>query len=116
MKKIALFATLLVTFAACANDSPPQPPAAPVTRTGVLQVFVEFDGKGVPGVALEIVGTDQRKVSDENGMAEFTLPAGKYVLHADVNRPGPSLGRDYDVTVRPNETTRLDAFDCLVCV
>ncbi len=91
----------------------PQPRPIP---SGII-AYVHWQKEPVPGIKILLVGTGDTLTTDSTGMATFTVPAGKYTVRAfDINRGGPALiSVDFDVAVRPGETTTVDIVDCLPC-
>ncbi len=91
---------------------------SPSAPSGQLLVHVTQDGIGpAPGKQIEIVGTMQSRMTDENGLARFYLPAGSYVVRAyAIGTPGP--GRPFveqSVEVEPARRSQADFNDCTVC-
>ena len=122
MRLLLLALLTCCALSACANSSrsptsPPdvdhQPPAEP----GHLVVYVYWEG-GSPGKQIKVIETEAVKLTDEAGLAGFTLTPGTYTVRAwGIGLPGP--GRefvDFPATVRSGETTRIEIFDCVPCV
>jgi len=103
---------LFVTSLACGGRSSPTAP----TSSSRLDVLVSWDGQGVSDRLLEIVELGLSLRSDSAGMATFNLPAGTYTLRAYVSGPGPSVSRDYPVTMRAGEVVHVDVVDCVPCM
>jgi len=113
MGKTALFAFALLygTSLSCRNELATAP-----SVNSRLVVFVEWQGQGVPGRQLEVVEAGLVKRTDANGTAVFRLRPGRYTLRAFVNRPGPSIPPDIEVTLRRLETKRVEVYDCVPCM
>jgi hypothetical protein len=79
--------------------------------------YVFWDGKGVAGKKIELVPTGLSKITDSNGIAGFTVPAGRYTVRAyEIGTPGP--GRpfvDFNVESFSGLTTTVNIFDCQAC-
>ena len=91
---------------------------SPSAPSGQLLVHVTQDGIGpAPGKQIEIVGTMQSRVTDENGLAQFYLPAGSYVVRAyAIGTPGP--GRPFveqSIEVESARRSRAEFNDCSLC-
>lgn len=67
---------------------------------------------------IEMLETREVQETNERGMAEFKVPPGNYTVRSyNINRGGPCCGHvDENVTVKANETKKLDVIDCLPCV
>jgi len=111
--KALLFLLPAILVMGCSDTSAPVPPTP-----GHLVVYVYYDGTGLEGRTLEIVETGATQTTDENGLAEFDLPPGRYVLRAyGITMPGPGLPYiDQEIEVLPGEDHRVEVFDCLPCV
>jgi len=106
------------------DKSGPTAPVDPVSSristllTGTIAVHVHWDGQGVAGKRVEILGTGRVKTTDENGNAHFRVPAGSYTVRVyEINRGGPAMFYiDTKVTVTAHQRTTVDVVDCLPCV
>ena len=91
---------------------------SPTAPTGRLVVYVSRDGSAPdPGKRIEIVETSQSEVTDENGLAEFTLPPGRQVVRAyGLNTPGPPPPFvERSVEIQSSRTSRVEFYDCTRC-
>ena len=109
MKKL-LVAVLGLVSLSCGGESMVAPSGSR------LEAFVSWQGRGVADRKLEIVELSLERITNSDGLATFSLPAGTYTLRAYVNGPGPALPADQTVTTRVGETTRVNVGDCLPCV
>lgn len=84
---------------------------------GRIRAYVHWQDEGLPNMKIVLVETNDTLYTDRDGMVEFTVPAGKYVVRAfNINRGGPSLlSIDFDVVAYPGRTTEVDIVDCLPC-
>jgi len=116
MRKTTLiaFALLCATSLSCGGRSPTAPPA-PAAESR-LEVFVQWQGRGVADRRLEILELGLAQTTDSRGIAVFRLPAGSYTLRAFVNRPGPPVPTNIGVTLRSGETRRVEVPDCVLCM
>ena len=101
-------------LAACDDTSAIVTPGAP----GFLTVFVQFDNQGIPDKTIEILDEGLVHVTDETGLATFTLKPGDYIVRAyGINQGGPDLRYlDTPVTIRAGRGARIEIVDCLPCV
>src|SRR5437867_1470369 len=91
---------------------------SPTAPAGHVVVYVSQNGNGpAPGKKIEIVGTSQTQLSDQNGLAVFTVPVGEQVVRAyDIGTPGPPpLFVERTVTVESSRTSRVEFNDCSFC-
>ena len=116
MRKTAVltFAMLCATSLSCGGRSPTAPPA-PAAESR-LEVFVQWQGRGVADRRLEILELGLAQTTDSTGIAVFRLPAGSYTLRAFVNRPGPPVPTNISVTLRPGAIQRVEVADCVLCL
>ena len=105
-----LFAVLL---AGCI-DIPSEPPDTP----GQIIVNVHWQNQGVAGIPVVLVQTRDSVLTGTNGLALFSVPAGRYIVRAyGINRGGPVLlSTDFDVETKPGEVAIVDIVDCLPCL
>jgi hypothetical protein len=91
---------------------------AMMVQVGTLLVFVHWEGEGIAGKRVELVGLHREMKTDDEGVAEFVVRPGNYTVRVyDINRGGPPMRYvDTQVTVVANEVTRVEVFDCLPCV
>jgi len=115
MKRLRVFVLALACALGVSCDG--GSPLAPRMDSG-LRVFVHWEDVGLPQKRLEILELGMEKVTDENGIAEFLVPAGTYTLRAyDINRGGPPVPHiDFAVTTTRAQMTRFEIVDCLPCV
>jgi hypothetical protein len=96
------------------KDTPVQPPPPAMSH---IVSYVYWADQGVAGKQIDLVPTSSTKVTDSKGIAEFTVPAGRYTLRAyGIGTPGP--GRpfvDFNVETTPGLTTTINIFDCQDC-
>ena len=113
MNKIFLIGCVFI-LAGCAKDTPSQP-GQPL---GKIVAYVHWQGQGLADKQIVLLETGDTLRTDSKGLAEFSVPAGHYVIRAfDINRGGPCCGSiDFDVETKPGDTTRVDIVDCLPCV
>jgi hypothetical protein len=97
----------------CGRESPQEPGGE-----SRLQVYVYWRDTGLPEKRLEVLELGLERWTDQRGIAEFVIPAGRYTLRAhEINRPGPPPAYiDMNVRTSPGETTRIEVGDCLPCV
>jgi hypothetical protein len=86
---------------------------------GVIEVVVE-DAVTRPGALppFDVVLTPLGDVSqtDSTGRARFVVPAGRYVVNAELCCVGPGFIEYHeDVTVAAGETAEVLLFSCLAC-
>ena len=86
---------------------------------GVIEVVVE-DGSTPPGALppFEVVLTPPGNVSqtDSTGRTRFVVPAGRYVVNAELCCVGPGFIEYHEhATVGAGETVEVRLFSCLVC-
>ena len=103
-------ACCVLTLLSCGRS-----PSAP---SGQLLVYVSQDGvRPAPGKRIEIRGTSLSQSTDANGMVQFSVHAGSYVVRAyAIGTPGP--GRPFveqTVDVKSALTTRAQFNDCTMC-
>src|SRR5205809_6740013 len=92
---------------------------SPTAPTGRLVVYVSENGDGpAPGKKIEVVGTSRTRLTDENGIAVFIVPAGNQVVRAyEIGTPGPPPPFvEQSVEVQPSRTSRVAFNDCTLCV
>ena len=67
---------------------------------------------------IEILETGESLETNDEGLAEFKIKPGNYTVCAyGINRGGPCCAYiDEHVTVKANETRKLEFIDCLLCV
>jgi hypothetical protein len=108
---LILFALLLT---GC-NDFPLTEPPHP---SSLIVVNVHWQSQGVAGIPVVVVQTGDSVCTGANGLAVFSVPAGKYVVRVyGLNRGGPiRLTTDFDVNAKPGEVAIVDAIDCLPCL
>jgi hypothetical protein len=107
---LLLFAVLLT---GCI-DIPSEPPDAP----SQIIVNVHWQNQGVAGIPVVLVQTRDSVLTGTNGVALFSVPAGRYIVRAyGINRGGPVLlSTDFDVEAKPGEPAIVDIVDCLPCL
>lgn len=112
MKKIWVIPFLLL-LSSC-KETPSQPQQL---RSRIV-AYVHWEGQALSGKQIELIETGETKFTDSNGLAEFSVPDGKYIIRAyGINGPGPALQTiDFNVEVRSGETMKVDIIDCLPCV
>lgn len=100
MKTIWLLLFTLLLPACKETPSQPQQPKSHIAA------YVHWDNQALAGKKIELVQTGETKLTDSTGLAEFSVPAGKYIIRAyDINRGGPGLRRiDFDVEVHSGES------------
>ena len=83
-----------------------------------ISAYVHWQDQGVAGKQIVLVQTGDTLRTDSKGLAEFSVPAGHYVIRAlEINRGGPCCRSiDFDVETKPGDTTKVDIVDCLPCV
>ncbi len=108
---IVMSAALCIAGLSC-DESPTETPP----DDSHIQVFVYWDDEGLPDRRLQVVELDLEALTDADGLADFTVPPGRYTLRAYVNGGGPPLFQDFDVKTQEGRTTRIDVLDCLPCV
>jgi hypothetical protein len=112
MKKI--FTLLLLSLLSACKDTPSQPPQF---RSRIV-AYVHWGDQPLAGKQIKLLQTGETKLTDSNGLLEFSVPGGKYILRAfDINRGGPSLRSvDFNADVQLGQTVKIDIPDCLDCV
>lgn len=108
--RVLIAATCLFSLASCGRS--------PLAPGGRLLVYVSENGDGPSaGKTIEIQGTSLRQTTDENGIVEFIVPAGRWVVRAyDIGTPGP--GRPFveqTVEIERARTSRAEFNDCTMC-
>jgi hypothetical protein len=91
---------------------------APTAPTGRLVVYVSENGNGPDaGKKIEVIGTSENRITDENGLAVFVVPVGTQVVRAyEINTPGPPPPFiEKSVVVRSSRTSRVEFNDCTLC-
>lgn len=91
---------------------------SPTAPPGRLVVYVSRDGSAPdPGKRIEIVGMSETRLTNENGVAVFTLPTGNHVVRAyEINTPGPPPPfLERSVEIQSSRTSRVDFYDCTRC-
>ncbi|HEY3215681.1 MAG TPA: hypothetical protein VGK93_04250 [Candidatus Eisenbacteria bacterium] len=81
-------------------------------------VYVSENGGGpAPGKKIEVIETSQTRLTDQDGLAVFMVPAGDHVVRAyGINTPGPPPPFvQQDVVVQTNRTSRVEFNDCTLC-
>ena len=116
----AMCVAALVT--SCGESTDPMAPVdsnpAMMAQVGTLLVFVHWEGEGIAGKRVELLGRNREMKTDEEGFAEFVVRPGSYTVRVyDLNRGGPPMRYvDTNATVVAGEVTRVEVFDCLPCV
>jgi len=112
MKKI--LALLLLSLLTACKDTPSQPPEL----KSRIVAYVHWGDQALAGKQVELLATGETKITDSNGLVEFSVPGGKYVVRAfDINRGGPALRTiDFNADVQSGQTVKIDIVDCLPCV
>ena len=112
MKSASLI--LITVFLAGCIDIPSEPPDAPSR----IIVNVHWQNQGVAGIPVVLVQTRDSVLTGTNGVALFSVPAGRYIVRAyGINRGGPVLlSTDFDVEAKPGEPAIVDIVDCLPCL
>lgn len=82
-----------------------------------LAVYVHWGNTGLAQKRLEVVELGVVKLTDESGIADFTLAPGTYTLRAyGINVPGPPPAFvDFSVRTTRGDTTQVEVIDCLPC-
>jgi hypothetical protein len=115
MKAIGLI--LFGLIAVSCKESPSQsfPPQIPV---GQIVAYVFWNNRGLEGKEIVLVETADTLFTDVNGLAKFSLPAGHYTVRAfGINRAGPCCASiDFEADVRVGVTTKVNIWDCLLCL
>ena len=118
MKVVVFISALIIAVCvgACSDSDSGVHPVKETSGRVVAHVF--WDGQGLPDMRVELVELGLELKTDADGLAEFTVPTGTYTLRAyDINRGGPGMPYiDMDVTVKADETTRVEIANCLPCV
>ncbi len=112
MKKI-FFCTFVLLLSSCKeNPSQPQP------QLSQIIAYVHWENQALAGKQVQLLQTGETKLTDANGMAEFSVASGNYVVRAfGIDAPGPSPRTiDYTVEVGPGQKSTVDIFDCLPCM
>lgn len=107
-----VIAVLLPLMIASCGESPNSPGESP---DGLLVASVTWDGSGLPGRTVEVLGVQRSGLTDDSGIVQFSLPAGTYTVRAHVNTGGMVGIADQDVTLIARETTRVEFLDCVPC-
>jgi hypothetical protein len=118
MKLTLVIAMIVATFVvSCSEDDPAGVPSQ-TDVYGTVVVFVHWNGQGLADMRVGLVEPGIELKTDEEGLAEFVVPAGRYTLRAyDINQGGPGLRHvDTDVMVEPEHTVRVEIANCLPCV
>ena len=112
MKKA--LALLLLSLLSSCKETPSQPPQF---RSRIV-AYVHWGNQALAGKQIELLQTGETKLTDSNGLVEFSVPGGKYVLRAfDINRGGPAFRYiDFNADVQSGQTLKIDIFDCLDCL
>ena len=83
-----------------------------------IVAHVYWQDQGLADKQIVLVQTAETLRTDSKGFAEFSVPAGHYIIRAfGINGPGPApRSIDFDVQTYPGKTTRVDILDCLECL
>jgi hypothetical protein len=119
---LACIICLPLATMACDGAGPYEPGGAATSRIsmfeiGTISVYVHWGEEGLAGKRVEVLGLDRVSTTNEDGIANFRVRAGAYVVRVyEINRGGPSLRYvDTKVTVAAHERTMVDVIDCLPC-
>ena len=112
MKKIIV--VLFVVLLASCKETPPQPEQT----LSKIVAYVHSGDHGVAGKQIILVQMGDTLRTDSNGLAEFSVAAGKYTVRAlEINGGGPSLRvLNFDIETNPGQTTKIDIIDCEACM
>jgi hypothetical protein len=125
MRLPALFCLVSLTIVtmSCGESGPAGPTDSASARvstfeTGVISVFVHWDGEGIAGKRVEILELGRERTTNGNGIATFRVRPGGYTVRVyDINRGGPAMQYvDTKVTVTAREGVSVEVVDCLPCV
>ncbi len=103
---------LVFLWCGCSNaPTSPQP--------GIIAVSV-YAGSNEPvkGIIVDLVQTNQSKMTDSTGIAAFEVNPGTYTVRVNgIQSGGPVLHSiDSTISVSAGQADTLRFFDCLVCV
>lgn len=106
-----LLLTIAFAFLACSNTSTSPKP-------GVIAVCVNAGiNYPVGGITVDLLQTNQSKMTDSTGVAAFQVNPGTYTVRVhDLQGGGPSLHTiDSTVQIQAGQVDTLKFFDCLLC-
>lgn len=83
-----------------------------------ITVFVHWNDTPISQKKVELLQTGEVRLTNEKGLAEFTVLPGHYTIRVyGINRGGPAvLYVDFNVDMQASESRMLDVVDCLPCV
>ncbi len=104
---------VMLSLVAC-HESDPETPNA----DAVIVAYVHTEEGAESGKQVELLEGGETRTTGVDGLAEFAVPAGDYIVRAyGINTGGP--GRpfvDISVVAEAGDTTRVSFFDCTRCV
>ena len=82
-----------------------------------ISVYVHWGTTPISQMKVELVQTGEVKYTDQNGIADFVVSPGNYVIRVyNLNRGGPVfMYVDFPVEAKSTEVQTLDIVDCLAC-
>ena len=115
MRTIAFLALVLLSATGLSCGGEATTPAAPAVDTQ-LQVFVQWQGRGIADVRLDVLELHLTQTTDSDGITVFKIPAGTYTLRSYVNAGGPRGTLDQTVNLKQGQAEHVQVTDCLPCV
>jgi hypothetical protein len=88
-------------------------------KFGLIAVFVHAEGNlPVGGITVDLLQTNESKMTDSTGIAAFTVNPGTYTIRVKgLQGPGPALLTvDSTMQIKAGQVDTLKCFDCLMCV
>jgi len=109
---------ILVLFFILLFPSCKETPTQPQQPLSLIVAYVHWENQGLAGKQIVLVQKGDTLRTDSNGLANFSVPAGHYIVRAfHIQRGGPSPRFiDFDVYTHPGEIARVDIIDCLPCL
>lgn len=115
MARRLVLSLLSLIFLQCSDMGVEPPSTAP---SALIVVKVHWGEQGISGIPVVLLGRSDTASTDLSGLAEFTVPPGKYVVRAMKVNQGGSVFRyvDVDVNATKGQTSFVDIIDCLPCL
>jgi hypothetical protein len=100
---------MVLSLVACHGSNPETP-----STNAVIVAYVHSEDGAESGKQVELLEVGQTRSTGSDGLAEFVVPAGNYVVRAyGLNTGGPPpLFVDIPAVAAAGDTTRVSFFDC----
>jgi hypothetical protein len=110
MKLGLVFAVLSTILISCNSQQ--------ILQLARLEVYVHWGNQPQANKRVELVELKQEKLTNSSGLVDFNVLQGSYTLRVyGINRGGPIQEFiEQPVTTKAGETTRIEVFDCVLCV